>query len=256
VKHSSERELIARAMGMDAAAPDPHLEQCAACQKQLRDIGQMLRQLSSWEAPEPPANLPDRVWHGLATRLEEPPRRPRRWLPIPAGVIWATAAILLAAGSYWMGRWQRPAPPAASRMAVLTPPTTRTQVLLVVVQAHLDRTQVLLLDLAHPLPVADAHQVNLSSEQQWARELIASNRLYEQGADAAGQDATAHLLAELEPVLLQIAHSPAEVTRQQWRELQDRIAASGILFKVRVADQTLQTRIHSQVDSKEQKGTL
>ena len=52
----------------------------------------------------------------------------------------------------------------------------------------------------------------------------------------------ASTLEELERVLLDIANSPDEVTPAQFEEIQKRIAAKGILLKVRVVKQELHQR--------------
>jgi hypothetical protein len=46
--------------------------------------------------------------------------------------------------------------------------------------------------------------------------------------------ATAALLEELERVLLEIAHSPSEVSAHQLEELRRQIEDRGILFKVKI----------------------
>jgi len=50
---------------------------------------------------------------------------------------------------------------------------------------------------------------------------------------------------ELERVLLDVAHSPGEVTPAQLENIRQRIASRGILFKVRVVGQELQQRSES-----------
>ena len=50
------------------------------------------------------------------------------------------------------------------------------------------------------------------------------------------------MLDELERVLLDVAHSPEEVTPAQLEAIQNKIAGRGILFKVRVVNKELQQR--------------
>jgi hypothetical protein len=50
------------------------------------------------------------------------------------------------------------------------------------------------------------------------------------------------LLDELERVLLDVAHSPQQVTPVQLEGIRQRIEARGILFKVRVVGKELQQR--------------
>jgi hypothetical protein len=44
----------------------------------------------------------------------------------------------------------------------------------------------------------------------------------------------ATLLDELEPVLLQIAHGPAQMTPDELRKVQKRVETKGLVFKLRV----------------------
>jgi hypothetical protein len=84
--------------------------------------------------------------------------------------------------------------------------------------------------------------VNISAEQKRAEDLVEENRLYRQTALKDGDTAMASTLDELERVLLDIANSPEEVTPAQFEAIQKRIAAKGILLKVRVVKQDLQER--------------
>jgi hypothetical protein len=72
--------------------------------------------------------------------------------------------------------------------------------------------------------------------------LLEENRLYRQTAQRDGDALMANTLEELEPVLLDIANSPDEVTPAQFEAIQKRIAAKGILLKVRVVHQDLRQR--------------
>jgi len=109
----------------------------------------------------------------------------------------------------------------------------RERVLLVAVGDHLERSQMVLVELANAGAPA-AGRLDISYEQQTAEDLLESNRLYRQTAATNGDVATAALLEELERVLLEIAHSPSEVSARQLEELRRQIEDRGILFKVKV----------------------
>jgi hypothetical protein len=55
-------------------------------------------------------------------------------------------------------------------------------------------------------------------------------------------------------VLLDVAHSPQEVTPAQLQNIRQRIEARGILFKVRVVGQELQQRTDSPAPAEKQNG--
>jgi hypothetical protein len=72
--------------------------------------------------------------------------------------------------------------------------------------------------------------------------LLDENRLYRETAKQQGDVALASVLDELERVLLDVAHSPDELTPAKLASLQKRIEDRGILFKVRVVDKDLQDK--------------
>ncbi len=109
----------------------------------------------------------------------------------------------------------------------------RERVLLVAVGDHLERSQMVLVELANAGAPA-AGRLDISYEQKTAEDLLESNRLYRQTAATNGDVATAALLEELERVLLEIAHSPSEVSARQLEELRKQIEDRGILFKVKI----------------------
>jgi hypothetical protein len=84
--------------------------------------------------------------------------------------------------------------------------------------------------------------VDLSSERQWAQELVPSNRLYRQAAVRAGETGMANVLEDLERLLVEVANGPARVSPAAFEEIQKRIESQGILFKVRVIESQVHER--------------
>jgi hypothetical protein len=76
--------------------------------------------------------------------------------------------------------------------------------------------------------------IDITEEQDRARDLLEANRLYRQSAKRAGDPAVTAVLDELERVLIEIANSPSDLSQQRLAELQQQIQDQGILFKVRV----------------------
>ena len=142
----------------------------------------------------------------------------------------AAAMALLVVGAFLAGHtWQKP---ARQQMAVMDG-NVRERVLLVAVGDHLERSQMVLVELANAGTPA-AGRLDISYEQKTAEDLLESNRLYRQTASTNGDVATAALLEDLERVLLEIAHSPSEVSARQLEELRKQIEDRGILFKVKI----------------------
>jgi len=83
----------------------------------------------------------------------------------------------------------------------------------------------MLVELSNAAPRDPAQKhVNISTEQRRAEDLLDENRLYRQTALQEGDAALASVLDELERVLLDVAHSPEEVTPAQLeRALQHRL---------------------------------
>jgi len=73
-----------------------------------------------------------------------------------------------------------------------------------------------------------------AAAEEMAAELVDDNRLYRQTARNTGNAAVANVLDDLERVLIEIAHSPTEVSSGQLDDLRQQIESRGLLFKVRV----------------------
>jgi hypothetical protein len=150
--------------------------------------------------------------------------RRARWTPWLGGLA-AAAALVLA---FWLGRVTNPpAPPAAAP----TQEQVRERVLLVAVGDHLERSQMVLLEVVNAPIDADT---DLSASRRSAGELAAANRLYRQAAVRAGEPAVASVLDDLERVLVEIAHSPQPASSDEIGRLRQRIESKGLLLKVRV----------------------
>jgi hypothetical protein len=119
----------------------------------------------------------------------------------------------------------------------------RERVLVVAVGGHLGRSEMMLMELSNAGPKdSKQKQVNISAEQRRAEDLLEENRLYRQTALQEGDAGIASVLDELERVLLDVAHSPDEVTPAQLEAIQKKIEGRGILFKVRVVNKELRQR--------------
>ena len=251
MKHPKEEELIAYHDGEAAGRESisSHLGDCPECQAELARIDALLAALNSIPVPEPGEDYGQRVWQQIAPRLQVkrahwwdflfaeqktvPWFAPRRWAA--AG---ALAALVLAA--FIAGRLTGPKPPATP--VAMETGKVRERILLMAVGEHLGRSEMVLVELANSEPQKAGQQVNISGEQRRAEDLLEENRLYRQTALEQGDTALAGVLDELERVLLDVAHSPQQVTPVQLEGIRQRIEARGILFKVRVVGKELQQR--------------
>jgi hypothetical protein len=242
MKHLTEEELVAYREGetTQREAIADHLTSCTACRTELQRIEVVLSALDHLPVPERGPEYGRAVWQQIAPRLPEKAGRgwgawlePRRWVAMGA-----MAAIVMAA--FVAGRWTKkpePGAPAASAAQV------RERVLVVAVGEHLGKSEMVLMELANAMPPAVGQkEINISAEQRRAEDLLDANRLYRETAKQDGDAALASVLDDLERVLLDVAHSPKEVTPAQLENIRQRIEAHGILFKVRVVGQELQEK--------------
>lgn len=246
--HLTEETLILQYYGEaeEAAAVEQHLASCPQCREEFDRLRRVLALVDVHEVPEPAPGFERRVWARLEPELASPRQSWLAWLLPAAGPRWAyaggVAALLLAA--FVTGRFSQPAPQPASPGG--TAETTAAagdysdRVLVVAVVDHLDRSQMMLVELLNADPSGAA--VDPGTGQSRARELVAENRLYRVSASQAGDEATSTVLDELERVLLEIANTPQDAPASDLEALRQRIAARGLLFKVRVVHSELRER--------------
>ena len=233
MNHLSEEQLVLLYYGEseDADTARRHLEACASCRDAYARLEQTLTAVSISPVPERAEDYGAQVWRRLGPRLSREPALARLWNSLVPRAAWMRAALaaLLLMAAFLIGRygWQ-PAPPPAPTIAA---GPGRERILLVAVGNHLERSQLVLVELTHAEPDGGA---DISAEQQQTRRLIADNRLYRQAAARAGEAGTAQVLDELERVLVEIANSPSALSARDLEAIQQRIQSQGILFKVRI----------------------
>lgn len=220
MNHLTADQITAAYYGELDSSHHLHLEQCAECRAEFDRLKHWLNELREQPVPEREPFWERELWD----RLDLPPIRAAKkpwfhqwWIAVPA--IAAVALIAFFAGMVT----QRQQAPAVARVS-------GERVLLIAIGDHLDRSQMVLAELAHA-PDAGA---DLEEERARARDLLTDNRLLRQTAVRAGEAASAGLLDELERVLLDIANSPPDSTASDLEEIQRRIADEGLLLKVRI----------------------
>jgi len=237
MRHLNEEQLVMLYYGEeDRAEVREHLAACEQCGQAYRDLEAALAEVDL-PVPERDEAYGAEVWRRVSASIHAAPARvsfwhglfvPRRWAMAAAMAVLVIAAFV--AGRFWPWHATQVTRPIASQ--------GRDRILLVAVGDHLERSQMVLLELVNTKP--QDREVDISDEQQRARGLIASNRLYRQTAAGSGKPGVATVLDDLERVLLEIAHSPSRLSSREFEELRQRVEAQGILFKVRVIDSRLE----------------
>lgn len=235
--HPTEEQLVLYYYGDTHEAPEmaAHLEECAACRDGYHALQRVLNSVDSLPVPERAPDYESQVWRGLAPLLHPSPPWYRSWSGWKPLMIAASMAILLVA-AFLAGRTLKP----SAKETIADAAQLRERVLLVALGAHLERTKMMLVELANAQPVGG--QVDISLEQDSAARLLEANRLYRQTAVNAGNYQVTALLEELERVMVELAHSPASIPEQQLEDLRSRMEERSLLFKVKVFSSQFENR--------------
>lgn len=228
MNHVSEEQLVLFYYGepADAAAIEEHLSACELCRSELRALQLLLNTVNCASVPERQADYGQALWKRIQPQLPTRGRRTaqRWWIWVP--VMGALLACAFLAGSLWQRRG------GSSVAKNQNTNQIRERILLVAVGEHLERSQMVLAEIENA-PDGKG-KLDISSEQQIAEDLLDDNRLYRLTARTTGDQSTASVLDDLERVLLEIAHSPSEVSAEQLKQLQEQINNQGVLLRVRV----------------------
>lgn len=246
MKHLNEDELILAHYGESKGrAVEAHLAACEQCRGQLQELARVLKMIELPPEPQRSEQYGSEVWNRIRAALPERQpgwreqmlawwRRPQAWATAGAMATLVVAAFL--AGQYWG------AGPAPNMAGPTTPPPAkekiRERVLLVAVGSHLERSQMVLVEIAN---AHAADGVDISHEQRRAQELISANRLYRQTATETGDASVAAVLSQLESVLMEIAHRPSKLNKGEMERLQRQIESRGLIFKIRVVESNVRS---------------
>lgn len=231
MRHLTEEQIVLHCFGdaKNSQAIAQHLEICARCRGEFEQVKGLLQEIPAIQVPEPLAYLEQKLWLNLRDRLPE--RRSAAWQGLLTSSRWAIAStmVVLVIAAFLGGRYwpHHDETPRAPELAQVNP----QRVVLVAVGDHLERSQMLLLELMN----ADSgDRADLPSQQKLARNLLDDNRLYRQSAQRVGDREVAHVLDELERVLVEIANAPSDPSAADLREIRSRIQSQDLLFKVQI----------------------
>lgn len=251
--HLTDEQLILHFYGEDTidaeAEVDAHLSTCATCQATWAEIRDTLKMVDAASVPEPPQGFERVMWARIEQALP-PRRRPSSiwrfmWIPITAA-----AAIVLAVGYVSIRNAHQPATTTASSGTGLTPVAARTtkppdpaktreRVLLTALDDHFQQMQVLLTELMN---TPDNVRGELAFERASADDLVASGRMYRVTAEQNGDMQLAHMLEDLDSVLVEVARSPQKVNAADMKSIRSRIEGQSLLFKVRAVSNEIHNR--------------
>ena len=245
--HLNDDDLVLHYYGemsaTEEATAGAHLASCAACQANYTKLQRVMAFVDSAPAAEAAPGFERVAWArlepALATERPGPFAGVLSWFVFsPARLAFTASIVLLIGAAFMAGRMTRTTPPAAG--VAQSSQQVRERILLVDLGEHLDRSQMVLVELVS----ADdsGGNVDISTEQSRAEQLVSANRLYRQTALSTGDAAMASLLDDLERVLVDIAASPSTVTREDLDSVRRRIESKELLFKVRVVSSQVRDR--------------
>jgi hypothetical protein len=247
ISHLTEDDLVLHYYGemspAEETAAASHLSACVECRRELASLQHVLGVVdgAAFTTTEPPEGFERSVWARLEPNL---PRERRGWFSwlmfTPAPLALAAAVLVLVGASFFAGRMFSGSPADTSvAVAPASAEQVRERILLVDLGEHLDRSQMVLVELVS----ADADgAMNIAAERARAEQLVADNRIYRRTAAARGEGAVSELLDELERVLVDVAASPEQLSSDELDEVRRRIDARGLLFKVRVVSSEVRER--------------
>ena len=238
MNHLTEEQIVLHYYGdaENSSDVERHLAACPECHAEFARVKAMLEQIEPLEVPEPSAGFEEKTWLNLRDRLPE--KRGLFSRLFGARQKWALGGLmaLLLLAAFLAGRFSpRHETPITARSA----PGNPQRVVLVAVGDHLERSQMLLVEIMN----ADSKgPIDLSAEQAEARDLLDSNHLYRLSAQQAGDPQVASLLEQLGSVLTEIANGPSEVSPGDLQQVRHTIQSESLLFKVRVVGSEVNSR--------------
>jgi hypothetical protein len=236
--HLNEDDLVLHYYGeMDGEAEAraaAHIGACDTCRAGYTRLQRVLAEVDAAPVPDAPPGFERIVWARLEPNLRR--RRGRlSWLVAsPARLAWAAAVVLLVGASFFAGRLYRGDGGSVGSMAQV-----RERILLVDLGDHLDRSQMVLVEIAS---AGDDDASSLTAERERAEQLVQDNRLYRRTAMTSGDTRIVEILDDLERVLVEVASSPTEIRATDLGGVQQRIDARDLLFRLRVLSAEVRDR--------------
>lgn len=224
-----------------------------------RRFDMLCAEMKTLEAIAPPERSDEygaRVWQRIVPQLDSEPRSTQQpgWLQALSQPRFSLAGVfsiaIVAALAFMLGRTStdpEDLPPSMGVPQVAQMPTAQLPSGSL---ANIDRNRLLNRQAAGHLANVDViltQFVNSSAPQaesaestaEWATDMLVANRLYRRYAEAAGNRQLAAVLAELEPLLIELAHQSYQSSPATRERLQQEVS-DGLLFKVRVMNNELQ----------------
>jgi hypothetical protein len=254
MNHLSEEQIVLHFYG-DAESEENvrlHLEECPICRSEFERVAALLRGIEPTEVPDPPPGFDYKLWLNVRDRLPAKRAGLFGWLASPGKLALAGGMAVLLVAAFLAGRfWPHHNTGGGKRPEAVKVDPQR--IVLVAVGDHLERSQMLLVEIMHN---DDKDHIDFTAEQQLARDLLDDNHLYRVSAQQVGDPQIAHVLDDLGRVLAEVANGPAEITPRDLQEIRGRIQSQGLLFKIRVVNSDVGSKIRRQQEKSNSSGLI
>ena len=225
------------------AGVEAHLDHCVVCTGRYSELVAALGLLPADDVPARDHRYGLEIWQRIRRDLPDKTvmgsevifRGHSSALAVAASIVLLVAAAVLA-GRVWPSAEHTSAAPLVRSAAADRADESR-RVLLMSVADHLERSDRVLTEIMNAAGDGD-----ISTQQDWAEDLLWAGRLYRQSALDSGEHSVAALLDDVERTLLDIVHSPARVSDTELEDVRRRVDSAALLFKVRV----LRDELHQQ----------
>jgi hypothetical protein len=240
--HLSEDELILQYYGeierADHSRVESHLASCAECQFAQAKLRRVMTLVDSAAPVEAPLGFERTAWARLEPALDANRSGWKTFFWFPQWALAGGVAALVVA-AFVAGRFSGGDPAVTTTPSAAVAEVEPARVLQTAVGEHLDRTQMMLVELANA--ETDGADV-LAGERVRAEDLVAANRVIRYSALQSGDGQVVDILEDLERVLLEIANAPANATSNDLTVLQSRITREDLLFRLRVIASEMRQR--------------
>ena len=256
--HLNEDDLVLHYYGEmpseEEARAAAHLASCSGCQHNYTTLQRVMAFVDSAPAVEAAPGFERIAWARLEPALA--PSRRGGWIAwflySPSRLAFTAGVMLLIGAAFMAGRLTRT--PGAGASTPQSAAQVRERILLVDLGDHLDRSQMVLVELVSA--GGSTGDVDISTERERAGQLVAVNRLYRQTALSTGDANMASVLDDLERVLVDIAASPATVSQEDLDSVRRRIDSKELLFKVRVVSSQVRERQRAAIQERTNQRTI
>src|SRR5258708_5853028 len=240
MNHLTQEQIVLHFYGdaEDSGQVARHLSDCAECRAEFNRVSTLLTQIEPLEVPEPHESFEQKTWLNVRDRVPDSRNSLFARLLSPLRGVLAGVRAIIVVGAFLAGRYW----PRHNELVRPTPTEANANIqrgLRLEVGDHLERSQILLIEIMHAEP---GDHLDLSNEQARAQELLDSNRLYRESALKTGDPAISHTLDDLERVLAEIANGPPDLTAKDLERLRRQIQSQGLLFKIHVIESKEKTK--------------